>query len=220
MWRTFCQPDLDYACQLYSPGESNNLQNLESLLRTFTTWFPGVEGLDYWQRLSYLKINSVQRRFERYKVLYTWKILEQKVPNCGITWTNRCTTGRLCSTRTSTGRTNRIRRLRSESFQVVGPVIFNSLPPEIRDLSGCSNETFKLHLDRFLSVIPDCPRVPSGSPPPPMDPVTASPSNSVTHWVQYLGINTRRPGSYSLNGQNSILLSSTQQQIQTNIINC
>ena len=49
MWQTFCQPHLDFASQNWSPTQSPNLENLEGLLRTYTTWFPGTEGLNYWE---------------------------------------------------------------------------------------------------------------------------------------------------------------------------
>ena len=29
-------------------------------------------------------MNSQQRRLERYRIIYTWKVLEGIVPNCGI----------------------------------------------------------------------------------------------------------------------------------------
>ena len=106
MWKTFCQPDLDYGSQLWSPCGSPNLMNLEGLLRTFTTWFHGMDNLSYWDRLSSLKISSIERRFQRYKIIYTWKIVEGLVPNCGISWNTKSTTGRLCHSKTYTGRTN------------------------------------------------------------------------------------------------------------------
>ena len=49
--------------------------------------------------------------------------------------------------------------LRYSSFGVVGPRLFNVLPVNIRNISGCTVETFKLHLDRFLATVPDEPQV-------------------------------------------------------------
>ena len=40
--------------------------------------------MTYWERMKYLKMNSQQRRLERYRIIYMWKILEGKVPNCGV----------------------------------------------------------------------------------------------------------------------------------------
>jgi hypothetical protein len=130
-WTTYIVPHLDYASQLWSPGmESPNLQKLEGLLRTFSTWFPGTNGMNYWERLRYLKMYSIQRRFERYKTLFTWKILEGRVPNCGLTWKNSPLVGRLC-TIPQTKQSSSIQTLRSNSFQAVGPRLFNSFPISI-----------------------------------------------------------------------------------------
>ncbi len=60
MWKTYCQPHLDYASQLWAPGRSSHLENLEGLLRTYTTWFPGMENLSYWECLGKLKMSSVE----------------------------------------------------------------------------------------------------------------------------------------------------------------
>ena len=53
----------------------------------------------------------------------------------------------------------RFQGLRYSSFGVVGPRLFNVLPVNIRYISGCTVETFKLHLDRFLATVPDEPQV-------------------------------------------------------------
>ena len=40
-----------------------------------------MEGKDYAQRLNKLPITSIQRRHERYKILYAYKVKEGLVPN-------------------------------------------------------------------------------------------------------------------------------------------
>ena len=49
--------------------------------------------------------------------------------------------------------------VRYSSFGVVGPRLFNAFPVNIWNMSGCTVETFKLHLDRFLATVPDEPQV-------------------------------------------------------------
>ena len=44
-----------------------NLQNIEKILKDYTSRIPEVQHLNYWKRLKVLKMNSLQRRFERYK---------------------------------------------------------------------------------------------------------------------------------------------------------
>ena len=86
MWNTYVQPHIDYCSQLWSPPGGGNLHRLEKLLQSFTARIPALRNLNYWERLRMMKMNSVQRRFERYKIIYVWKILEEKVPNCGLEW--------------------------------------------------------------------------------------------------------------------------------------
>ena len=40
--------------------------------------------MNYWTRLKTLKINSQQRRFKRYRIIYIWKVLEGLAPNQGV----------------------------------------------------------------------------------------------------------------------------------------
>ena len=76
---------------------------------------------------------------------------------------------------------------------MVGPTLFNSLPYHIRNLSGCSIETFKTHLDNYLSGIPDNPIVTGGNLPPPLDQFNLKNSNSIKDWTHYLNLRNRRP---------------------------
>jgi hypothetical protein len=105
MFNTLAQPHADYCSQLWTPGEGGELEKLEGVLRTFTSKIPAVKHLNYWQRLNSLKMNSQQRRFERYKILYIWKILENIAPNCGIEVQNETNTriGRSCKIRKMKG---------------------------------------------------------------------------------------------------------------------
>ena len=52
-----------------------------------------------------------------------------------------------------------MKTLRENSFQVQGPILFNSLPAHIRNKKKCSIDEFKLVLDKFLELIPNEPNV-------------------------------------------------------------
>ena len=192
LWKTYCLPLLDYGSQLWAPSQPGHLESLEGLLRTYTSWIQGVSHLSYWEHLSALRLNSVQRRFERYRTIYCWKIVQGLVPNCGLSWTSRPVTGKLCllplSSSTATSRT---KTLRKSSFQFQGPALYNSLPAELRDLS-CTVETFKQHLDKHLGQFPDLPLVHNGLLPPPVNAITARNSNSIIDWALFLRV-LRRP---------------------------
>ena len=83
VWRIY-SPILTMQVRLWSPGSSPELQNLEAHQRIFTSWILGTEKMNYWERLQFLHLNSVEMRFERYKIIFTWKHLEGLVPHCGI----------------------------------------------------------------------------------------------------------------------------------------
>ena len=70
MFNTLVQPHIDYCSQLWMPQEGLNLEKVENLLRDFTRKIPGLQDLNYWERLNALKRNSEQRRLERYQIIY------------------------------------------------------------------------------------------------------------------------------------------------------
>ena len=84
LWKTHVQCHVDYCRQLYLPGQTGNMQAIEKLFYNYTAKIPEVRDMDYWSRLEHLKMYSQERRLERYRILYLWKILEGYAPNCGI----------------------------------------------------------------------------------------------------------------------------------------
>ena len=59
----------------------DNIQKVEDIQRNFTRRFAGLQNLNYRQRLSKLKLLSLQRRRERYMIIHVWKISSQNAPN-------------------------------------------------------------------------------------------------------------------------------------------
>ena len=87
VWKTYLLPIIDYCSQLYSPSAGSGLLKLENLQKAFTLKVSGLGHLSYWQRLERMKLFSINRRFERYKMIYVHnKILNDKVYNCGLNW--------------------------------------------------------------------------------------------------------------------------------------
>ena len=75
-------PVLEYCCQIRNPWKAKDIQAIEALQRTFTYKITEVQHLNYWERLHELKLYSLQRRRERYIIIYIWKITTQHmVPN-------------------------------------------------------------------------------------------------------------------------------------------
>ena len=177
MWKSLVQGHIDYCSQLYFPNQSTQLEKIEDLQKTFTKKIPEVQNLDYWTRLKHLQMLSQQRRAERYKIIYTWKVIEGLVPNCGINWSISERRGRECQIPPVKCR-NPTMNLREQSFQVSGPKLFNCLPKYLRNRSKVTKEEFKEELDQFLGKIPDQPKI-GDLVPSVCDQITARPSNSL-----------------------------------------
>ena len=163
LWKSLVLSQLDYCSQLWCPTKVCNLQMLEALQRTFTSYISDTKHLDYWDRLKFFKLYSIERRFERYLVIYMWKIVEQKVPSpCAFN---------LSDPNSRLGRQFYIECLpnTSRSTQTIvfnspinrGKRLFNKMPKEIRNISNVSVDTFKHQLDKFLNQLPDEPGIPS-----------------------------------------------------------
>ena len=153
----------------------------------------GLELYNYWDRLKLMRFSSVQRRMERYRVIYIWKVINLLVPNFGLTWDTNVRRGRIVIIPPSkSAHTARARALREQSLAVHGGRIFNLLPVELRNWTG-SKDGFKTKLDAFLGNIPDQPAC-SRLTPAPTNSVTCKSSNSLTDWIPHLKLSDRRPG--------------------------
>ena len=160
LWKSLILPILDYCCPLWCPHKPGMIQSLEMVQVSFVNKIAGMYEHDYWQQLKILKLNSLERRRERYVAIYIWKLLEGLVPNFGIHEGQNKRKGRYCIVPiVKTKGSAKIQTLRFNSFGVRGPRIFNCLPQKLRDMSGCSLDTFKRALDNHLKTIPDEPRV-------------------------------------------------------------
>ena len=186
MWNQLVQGHVDYCSQLWQPLESSELQRIENLLKTFSKKIPSIRNENYWVRLKLLKMNSQQRRLERYRIIYTWKALEGLVPDCGIRTKNNpeSRNGRECEVPSIVKKSSaRVKSLREKSLQVHGPKLFNCLPKSIRNITKCDVDTFKEKLDLYISVIPDQPAI-GGLIPATTNQHTLKPSNSLIDQVR------------------------------------
>ena len=139
-----------------------------------------------------MKINSIQRRHERYRIIYICKILQGKVPNPGIKYDHNVVRGRVIIIPGIMSQSSTLaKRMREQSLTVQGGKLFNSLPVSLRNCT-VSLEIFKQNLDIFLQQIPDRPITPSLTPSA-MDQTSCKPSNSIIHWISSLRLTHRRP---------------------------
>jgi len=111
----------------------------------------------------------LERRRERYRVIYVWRILEGQVPNITsvVGGLNKITAkwhprrGRECILKAvNRSSPKQVQRLIDASLPVHGQQLFNTLPLEIRNIMGCTVDSFKRRLDRYLKTIPDEPQIP------------------------------------------------------------
>ena len=165
-WKSLVLPILDYCSQLWCPQKRGEIQQIEELQKSFTRKIPGHGRKDYWDRLQSLHMYSLERRRERYRIIYVWKILENMVPNLNAAGTMFKTStslrnGRQCIVPPiSKSASTRVSSLREGSLAVNGAQLFNALPRHLRDITGVELSEFKKKLDEFLSNVPDQPQSP------------------------------------------------------------
>lgn len=169
LWKSMVLPKLEYCSQLWCPIKKGDVLRIEEVQRSFVRkiCFNDFDDQGYWQRLSRLGLYSLQRRRERYRIIYIWKVLENIVPNIscdggsGIQpkWNQRL--GRFCFVPAINALQNsKVKTIHQGTVSVHGSKLFNALPKHIRDISGCSVEHFKSELDTFIRHIPDEPLIP------------------------------------------------------------
>ena len=158
-------PHLEYCCPLWSPTVIGKIRDLEAVQRSFTVKMNGLANLDYWARLKRLGLYSIERRRERYLIIYTYKIIRGLVPNMKeekyeLKTKSSARRGRECVIPgLNPQATGRVQNLIDSSFPINGPRLFNCLPKSIRDCEA-SVDTFKTKLDKFLKMVPDQPCMP------------------------------------------------------------
>ena len=149
LWKTLIQCHIDYCSQLYMPCQAQGMQVIEKLFYDFSSKIPEIKEENYWKRLVLLKMYSQERRMERYRIIYVWKILEELVPNCGVFQAPLNTRlGRKCliPSLKVNGRRS-VQTLRENSSEINGARLFNCLPKKLRDFSVYQDD-FKSELDK------------------------------------------------------------------------
>jgi len=161
LWKSLVLPLLDYCSQLWCPSKKGEVLSIESVQRSFTSKITEIEHLNYWERLEKLQLFSLERRRERYLIIYVWKMISNMVPNIGLTTKHHPRTGRTCEIKKiQTKSMKRVQTIRESSIKVKGSKLFNLLPKGIRNLENVSVDVFKHRLDVYLKTVPDQPNIP------------------------------------------------------------
>ena len=123
-----------------------------------------MEELNYHERLRKLNLYSLERRRERYVLIYGWQQLEGIRENVlRLTASGGRRERRIISPKIPNS-ANGKRLSRVEKRQIYNcPArktqrLFNCIPGTIRNLTGVTTDTFKRHLDEGLKMVPDQPR--------------------------------------------------------------
>ena len=109
-----------------------------------------------------MNLYSLQRRRERYRIIYIWKVLEGLVPNVNmkinLSINFHARLGRKCQIPNVPN--TKLAKSREASLSINGARLFNIMPKSVRNLTNVNLSTFKRALDRFLNCVPDEPQLP------------------------------------------------------------
>ena len=164
---------LEYCSPVWSPTSVSDIQTLEGVQRYFTDKILGCADMDYYERLKHLRLQSVQRRRERYSIIHIWKILNNIAPNdIGFKFTEHPRHG----TKITLPPINRHAKqsaiaLYESSFAIHAAKLWNILPKEVNSVKKL--ECFKTKLGRYLEGFPDT---------PPTTGYTPANANSLLEW--------------------------------------
>ena len=170
--KSFIRPHLEYISPIWSPFLVGEIQRVEAVQRAFTSKISGCEELNYWQRLRHLGLYSLQRRRERYKILYVWKMYRNLLPNhLNLDFKFSLRRGPYVERPLGKSGSKRVNSTVFNSCSSTAVALFNSVPRVVKE--QLTLEGAKRELDKFLSNIPD---------EPPIKGYGAENSNSLLDW--------------------------------------
>ena len=168
-------PKTEYACVLWSPLDQKRINMLENVQRKFTSRIREYQTWDdeqnmytctvnYWDRLKDLRTYSLERRRERFFILYAYRVIIGLV---NFQWFEAYVErGIKLKPKYNRRAPEPVKRCRFSSFFYKAPQLYNLLPEEMRQPEHIDEpdqshvEEFKKKLDNFLAHIPDQPTDP------------------------------------------------------------
>ena len=111
------------------PNCGAKMDKLEKLQYYYSGLIPELRTLSYEDRLKKMKITSSQRRYDRSRIFYIWKIMQEMIPNFEITWDFIDRRGTMVILgKISSKIPKKVLNLRDQSLSVHGEKLFNLLP--------------------------------------------------------------------------------------------
>ena len=135
IYKSLIRHALEYCSPLWFPTDQANIAAIEKVQRFFTRRIDGMQGLNYWQRLEKLKLFSLERRRERYVIIYIWKSWHNIVPSIGLAVQSYDPDHGLFLhlPQLPKGKNQtHVRKLKERSIFYQGVRLFNSLPKHLR----------------------------------------------------------------------------------------
>ena len=156
-----------------------------------------MRHLYYVERLSHLKIITLERRRERYMIMYAWKMITGIVPNIGITTKHHQRHGRSCEIRNlARESTVKTKTICTASLKASGCSLFNILSKHIRNAENVTTNCFIKQSDKFLESVPDQQRL--------LHYYKSAVSNSIIDQMQVMRINPPSHTNKRLTGITSV----------------
>ena len=173
LFKTMVRSRLEYCSALWNPYKIQDIQTLEAIQRSFTRRISGCQNLNYWERLKFLHLPSLQRRRERYLIINTWKILHKKAPNdIKMVFYESDRLGvKVKVPPQAKGCPAAINSLYENSFSVKAAKLWNILPKYVNTAKDL--DSLKAALGKFLEKVPDTPPTPG---------YTSQCNNSLLDW--------------------------------------
>ena len=159
LYKVLVVPVFEYCSVLCCPTSPELIQMLELIQWSFLRKF--ANRSDYWDCLQNMKIYSLEKWRERYRIIYVCKILKGLVPNINgkVKATQSDRRGRCCSI-PSINNTGKLDTFYRSNVAVHGAKLLNAMPKHIRDATN--NPIKKL---KKIAWLPPC--TSAGPTPPP-----------------------------------------------------
>ena len=191
-------PTIEYNSILWDPNSQDLINLLESVQNNFLKQIhtPNINSKhDYWDRLRVFKLYSLQRRRERYAIIYAWKVIHGIYPNPGLSFNQVFENHKEQPNQgiqldihqrddiTIKHDTNPPKWLERHSVLEKCCELYNTLPLSLRQMlppeEEPSLEKFKTQLDEWIEKIPDQPTIPACRWRP-------AKTNSIMHQIEYI----------------------------------
>ena len=81
LYKSLVLSTIEYCSVLWYPQKLGSIREMEDVQRSFTRKISGLQDNSYERRLITLKLFSLERRRDRYRMIYVWRILIGLSPN-------------------------------------------------------------------------------------------------------------------------------------------